>query len=466
MTKHYHLIGIGGIGMSGIAHLLLANGFKVSGSDIKETKITQFLRSQGAQIFIGHNAEHIKQADVVVYSSAIKEDNPELVAAHKKNLLVIHRAQALAMLMRNKTVVAVSGSHGKTTTASLASFLLLEAGLTPTIAVGGIIKNIGKNAEDNKGEFFVAEADESDGSFLFYEPTYTIITNVDREHLDYYRDFEQLKKAYADFIEKTASSGIAICCADDVTLNLITEHSNKKIITYSIEKKAPVYATNIKFHNLTSEFDCYYKEKLLGHFHLALGGRHNVSNALAVIALGMELGISFEIISRTLSSYKGTARRLEVKFENSNLIILDDYAHHPTEISATISAVRNLNFKRLVVVFQPHRFSRTKILLSDFGYCFKEADVIVLTDIYPAHEQPIDGINAQVVALQIKNSFPEKDVFVVSKEKLSDFVYHFIIPGDCILFLGAGDIVKISDELVQRIKLCNSEATFKQFDYV
>ncbi|MDD5731072.1 MAG: UDP-N-acetylmuramate--L-alanine ligase, partial [Candidatus Omnitrophica bacterium] len=355
-NKHYHFIGIGGIGMSGIAKLLLRRGAEVSGSDAKESKATQELKDAGARIFIGHKNGNVLGADVVVYSSAIKEDNPEMVEAKKSNITLIKRAQALAGLMKDKTVITITGSHGKTTTSSLVSYLLMEAGLSPSIAVGGIFKNINSNAFFGEGKFFVAEADESDGSFLYYDPFYSIITNIDHEHLDYYKDFRNLTAAFKEFIEKTDKAGCVFSSSDDRQLSEILLGYKGRKILFGLDNPADIYPANIELKELTSEFDCFYKDKFIGRFYLALGGRHNISNALSVIALGLELGIGLEVIKRTLANYKGSGRRLEFKLRDPDYTVIDDYAHHPTEIKATLSAVKALRFKRSIAVFQPHRY--------------------------------------------------------------------------------------------------------------
>ena len=452
MSKHYHFIGIGGIGMSGIAQLLLASGEKVTGSDIRESKITDKLKGLGAEIFIGHNQENIRGADLVVYSSAIKDDNPEIAAARRAGIPLVKRAQALAGLMRDKTVVAVTGSHGKTTTTSLASCLLLEAGFSPTAAIGGILKDIDNNACLGQGSFFVAEADESDGSFLYYQPKYSIITNIDKEHLDYYQTFKNAVSAYREFLGKTAKDGCVFACADDLNLRELLKDYPGRQVLFGLHKDADIYAQNIQIKGLTSEFDCFYRDSFTGHFQLSLGGKHNVSNALAVIALGLELKIGLEVIQKVLANYKGAKRRLEVKFQDANFLLLDDYAHHPTEIKATLAAARNLKFRSLIVVFQPHRYSRTKLLLEEFARCFDLADHLMVTDIYPAGEPALAGINKEVLCDKIRSYFPSQQVDCLKKEELIRHILETVQQGDLIITLGAGDITKINDELAQELK--------------
>lgn len=451
MNKRYHLIGIGGIGMSGIAHLLLKSGVKVSGSDVKESKITSELSLAGAQIFLGHKASNVQGANVVVFSSAIREDNPEIVEANKRGLKLIKRAQALAELMQEKTVITVAGSHGKTTTSSLVSFLLMGSGLSPTAAIGGILRNIDANACLGDGKFFVAEADESDGSFLYYKPNFSIITNIDHEHLDYYKDFEVEKSAFQEFINKTKDGGCVIACADDKNLRGLLQKSSLRHIFFGLDKMAAdIYPENIQLKDLSSEFECFFKGKLVGKFYLSLGGLHNVSNALAVIALGLELGIDLECIKDALRSYKGAKRRLEIKFNNDDYLFIDDYAHHPTEIKATLSAVANLKRKRVVAIFQPHRYSRTKLLLDEFTKSFDQADCVIITDIYAASEDPIPGLSGRNIYDEIKRYAPKKEVYFIPKQEIPIFITENIKLGDLVITLGAGDIVRIGDELVER----------------
>lgn len=453
LSKRYHLVGIGGIGMSGIAGLLLCRKVRVSGSDLKETKITQGLKRAGAEIYLGHSSSNVAGADSVIYSSAIKEDNPEIQEAKRRGIPCIKRAQALVGLMQEKIVITVSGSHGKTTTTSLVSYLLLKAGLFPTVAIGGILRNIDANACMGEGRFFVAEADESDGSFLYYQPRYSIVTNIDREHLDYYSDFANEVNAFRQFLHKTDLEGCIFCCSDDNNLRDIAAAHKGRHILFGLDKdKAHIYPKDIKMGILSCEFDCFYKDKFIDRFLLALGGRHNISNALSVIALGIELGIDVKLIKEALSGYQGARRRLEVKYNGNNYLIIDDYAHHPTEIRATLEAIRNLN-KRVIAVFQPHRYSRTKLLLDDFGKSFGLADVVMVTDIYPASESPLPGVNARVLCDKIIENSPRgKEVRFVVKENIVPEISGIIRKHDIIITLGAGDIVKVCDELVETIK--------------
>ena len=452
MKKYYHFIGIGGIGMSGIAQLLLKSGFKVSGSDLKENRITQELQGLGAKIFLGHNAHNVTVQDVVVYSSAIRLDNCEMSQARNLGIPLIKRAQALAKLMQDKTVITIAGSHGKTTTTSLISFMLMEAGCCPTVAIGGILNNINTNACLGSGELFVAEADESDGSFLSYTPKYSIITNIDQEHLDYYHSFSNELDAFGLFIKRTQAGGCVFACSDDPNLlNIMRVYEGRRVF-FGLDALADIYAKNIVFNGLLCDFDCYFKDKFISRFHLALGGRHNISNALAVIGLGLELDIDLKHIGSSLEGYKGAGRRLEIKFQSDKYLVIDDYAHHPCEIKATLSAVANLKVKRKIVVFQPHRYTRTQLLLNDFAESFAQVDYLIITDIYAANEQPIEGVNALGLLNKIKEFDPNKEVLYLAKENILPHILGMISSGDLVITLGAGDIVRVSDALAQELK--------------
>ena len=438
--------------MSGIARLLLKAGFRVSGSDLKESRITEELKLSGAKIFIGHNAQNVNEQEAVVWSSAIKKDNPEMLQAGILGIPLIKRAEALADLMRRKTAVTVAGSHGKTTVTSLISYMLIEAGLNPTVAIGGILKNIDSNACLGSGEFFVAEADESDGSFLNYEPKYSIITNIDREHLDYYHNFENELKAFKDFIERTQNNGCVFACSDDRNLVNLFSGYNRRHLFFGINNPADIFPRDILFTGLTSDFDCFYKDKFISRFHLNLGGRHNISNALAVIGLGLELGIASSDMRRALEGYQGARRRLEIKFKSDKYLVIDDYGHHPTEITATLAAVANLEVKRKIVIFQPHRYSRTQLLLDDLAKSFAQVDYLIITDIYAANEQPVEGIDSMVLLKKIREYSPDKEAIYLTKEKIAGHIQTIIRPGDLVITLGAGDIVRVADALAEELK--------------
>ncbi len=451
MSNYVHFIGIGGIGMSGIAQILLRRGIRVSGSDIKDSPLLQTLRNLGAQVYIGHDQAHVKEQDLIVYSSAIKEDNPEIKEAKRQNIRTIKRAQALAELTKDETLIAVTGAHGKTTTASLVSHILLEAGLSPTIVVGGISRNWDNNAYLGEGKYFVIEADESDGSFLYYRPDYSIVTNIDYEHIDYYKDFPNLLVAFKEFLDNTKPNGCLFVCSDDTNLKHLLIDYNKKAILFGLSKDAHIYPENIEINGLSSCFDCFYKGRRLDRFKLSLGGMHNISNSLSTIALAIELGIDSGVIKKALSTYKGTQRRLQVKSNFGDILLLDDYAHHPTEIKKTLEAVKNLEHNRMIAIFQPHRYTRTKLLLDEFGRSFDLADEVIITDIYSAGEEPIAGINARCIYDRL-NTRGHRKVNFLPKDEIVEYIIGIASPKDIIITLGAGDIYKIADELAQKFK--------------
>lgn len=449
--KKIHFIGIGGIGMSGIAQLCLKKGYRVSGSDILESENTRRLTKLGTDISIGHNSDNIRNQDIVVYSSAITNSNCELKAAIRQKIPVVQRAQFLASLMDKQQVIAVTGAHGKTTTSSLIAHLLTEAGLSPTIAVGGIVGNLSNNARLGLGKYFVAEADESDGTFLFYKPRHSVITNMDREHLDFYKNFENIKKAFRKFVSNNHKNGCIFWYFNDSQIKNIIKKSKKRNVSFGFDKQADIYASNIELDYFSSQFDIFFKNKFLERFKLSMPGRYNISNALAVIGLGLELKLNIDLIKKSLHSFLGVGRRFQVKYNHDDVLIIDDYAHHPTEISATIQAARRFNDKRLIAIFQPHRYSRTKVLLKRFSQSFFEADNLFITDIYPAGEKKIKGVDANSL-YRLMKGYSKPETKFINKAKLTDEILNFTQKGDLLLFLGAGDISKICDGLVERFK--------------
>lgn len=450
--RHIHFIGIGGIGMSGIASLLSAQGYCVSGSDIKESLQTRKLAERGIRIFLGHRSAQLEGAQTIVYSSAIKNDNPELLAARERGLTVIHRAEALARLMQDKTTIAVSGAHGKTTTTALIGHLLLQAGFHPTVAAGGVLRNVDDNACLGKSDYFVAEADESDGTFLCYSPDYTIVTNIDREHLDYYKSFEDIVSAYRKFISNVKEGGCLFCCGDDAHIRQITRGYGKSIIYFGLSGENDFYPQEVTLSEFSSRFTYCRRGEPLGEVSLPLSGTHNISNSLSVIALGLCLGISRACIEEAFAAFKGTERRFQLKCDFGGIKLIDDYGHHPTEIRATLSAAKNLKHKRLIVIFQPHRYSRTRFLMEEFSESFSAADYLMITDIYGASEEPISGVSSEALCEKIKDKFPLREVFYVKKESIIEHTLNMLKAQDVVLTLGAGDIGKLSDELAGRIK--------------
>jgi UDP-N-acetylmuramate--alanine ligase len=451
-NKHIHFVGIGGIGMSGIAELLLNLGYKISGSDLQESDITHRLESLGGTINIGHDAAWIKEADVVVTSSAIAADNPEVQSAVNSHIPVIPRAEMLAELMRlNKFGIAIAGSHGKTTTTSMVAWVLAQAGLDPTIVIGGKVDCLGgSNAKLGEGDFLIAEADESDGSFLKLEPVLEVVTNIDLEHLDYYNSIEEIKSVFLEFIDKIPFYGAAILCMDDTHVASILPEIKKRILTYGLTRQANVYARGISTSGLNSCFEVFRENELLGEITLALAGEHNVYNALATVTVGLELDIPFAVIAAALQSFSGVQRRLQIKGERRDITVVDDYGHHPTEIRATLSALRDAWPKRrLVVLFQPHRYSRTKALAEEFYTAFHEADILLLTEIYSASESPIPGVSSEALLNGIKQHGHRNAYFEPSFEKLLDRTMDILAPGDVVLSLGAGNIWQAGEKLLE-----------------
>jgi UDP-N-acetylmuramate--alanine ligase len=451
-SKHIHFVGIGGIGMSGIAELLLNLGYKISGSDLHESYITRRLESLGGTLHIGHDADWIRGADVVVISSAIADDNPEVEAAVNSLIPVIPRAEMLAELMRlAKFGIAIAGSHGKTTTASMVAWLLAEAGLDPTVVIGGKVDCLGGiNAKLGGGDFLVAEADESDGSFLKLAPVLEIVTNIDHEHLDYYSSIEQIKAVFLDFIDKIPFYGAVILCLDDPHVASILPEVKKRFLTYGLTSQANVYAKGITTSGLNTRFEVCVENDVLGEINLSLAGVHNVYNSLGAVTVGLELDIPFATIAAALKSFSGVQRRLQIKGERRDITVVDDYGHHPTEIRATLSALRDAwPERRLVVLFQPHRYSRTKALAEEFYTAFHEADILLLTEIYSASESPIPGVNSEALLNGIKQHGHRHAYFESSFSELLDKAMDIIAPGDVVLSLGAGNIWKAGEKLLE-----------------
>jgi len=449
-TKHIHFVGIGGIGMSGIAELLANLGYRVTGSDLNRSKITDRLGELGCSVFTGHDSQWVEGADVIVASSAISDNNPEILAAREQGIPVVMRAEMLAELMRLKKYgIAIAGSHGKTSTTSMVSWIMAQAGLDPTIVVGGKVDCLGGNAKLGEGEFLVAEADESDGSFLKLSPVLEVVTNIDFEHPDFYADIDQVKEAFVEFIDKVPFYGAAIICLDDKNIAEVLPRISKRVITYGLTRQAEVYAENLKVENGRSRFDAYRQGELLGTVELPQPGKHNVYNSLASICVGLELEIDFSVIAEALGSFAGVQRRLELKGVAGGITVVDDYGHHPTEILATLSAVKQAwPDKRLVVLFQPHRYSRTKGLFSEFQTCFHQADYLVMTDIYAASEEPIEGIDSLRLLEKIKQHGQRKTAYIGEVEKLAEAVKDNLLPGDLVLTLGAGNIFRAGEDLL------------------
>ncbi len=451
-AQHLHFIGIGGIGMSGIAEVLLNLGYIVTGSDLSPSEITQHLEQMGARIFVGHSPDNVLGADVVVYSSAVTRENVEVAAARQQKIPVIPRAEMLAELMRMKYGVAIAGSHGKTTTTSMVATVLAKGGLDPTMVIGGKLRSLGSNAKLGQGEFLVAEADESDGSFLRLNPMVGVVTNIDREHLDYYNDLIKIQHAFAQFINHVPFYGFSVVCGDDPHIRQLFPQLEKRYFTYGLESDVDYRGEEIVSGGYRTIFTAYRHHHRLGKLTLQMPGLHNVRNALAALAVGYELEIEFPIIQEALAEFGGVHRRLEVKGEARGILVVDDYGHHPTEIRATLEAARLAwPHKRLLVVFQPHRYTRTQILWQEFCVALREPDLLFLTEIYPAGEPSIPGVNAGLIYESLRQWTPHKVAFFPRKEDIVEALLAVINEGDIVLTLGAGDIWKIGDALLKQL---------------
>jgi UDP-N-acetylmuramate--alanine ligase len=451
-TRHVHFVGIGGIGMSGIAEVLLNLGFQVSGSDQQTSDVTNRLESLGARISQGHDAQFVTGADVVVISSAVRRENPEVQAALFQKIPVIRRAEMLGELMRMKQGVAVAGTHGKTTTTSFVGLVMREAGFDPTLIVGGILKSMKTNAKLGEGEWLVVEADEYDRSFLQLTPTLSVITNIDTEHLDCYKDLAEIKDTFVSFANKAPFFGAVIVCLDEPSLQEILPRISRRIITYGFTPQAEVRALNPVYHESRVEYTAVYHNEALGQIKLQIPGVHNIKNSLAALALGIELEIPFRTIKRALEGFTGVHRRFEIKSDVKGVLVVDDYAHHPTEIQATLAAARSGWKRRIIAVFQPHLYSRTRDFYPDFGQSFFDADVLVVTDIYPAREEPIPGVSGELVS-EAARKFGHRQVFYVpDKNQVPEKLAGMVKPDDMVITLGAGDIWKAGERLTRLLE--------------
>jgi UDP-N-acetylmuramate--alanine ligase len=453
--QHVHFVGIGGIGMSGIAEVLINLGFRVSGSDLKASSVTDRLKQMGVEIFEGHNAENVGQPHVVVRSTAVRDDNPEVVEAHRRSIPVIPRAEMLAELMRLKPhTVAVAGSHGKTTTTSMVATVLGHAGLDPTMVVGGVVGAFGSNAHLGTSDLMVVEADESDRSFLMLTPTIAVVTNIDREHMDYYHDMDDVRACFASFVNKVPFYGSSVLCLDDPNVQAIIPLLERRRLTYGLSAQADVSAHGIRYdNNFGSTFSVWRGSDVVGELTLRVPGMHNVYNALAAIAVGFELEVSFDKIAEGLFSFTGAGRRFQAKGEVNDVLVVDDYGHHPTEIRATLAAAKlGSGGRRIVVLFQPHRYSRTHDLMQEFARSFNNADVLFITDIYAASEDPIEGVTAEALTAAITR-FGHKDAnYIGGLENAATILRDKVQPGDLVVTLGAGTVNRVCDQLLYLLR--------------
>ena len=444
-----HFVGIGGIGMSGIAELLLNLGYQVSGSDLKQSPVTDRLADLGGRIFLGHEAANVEGTDVVVISSAVRADNIEVIEAKRLQIPVIPRAEMLAELMRLKYGVAIAGSHGKTTTTSMIATVLVHGGFDPTAVIGGRLNAFGSNAKLGKGDFLVAEADESDGSFLKLSPAIAVVTNIDREHLDHYANLEAIQAAFVDFANKVPFYGAAVLCLDDPNVQAIIPRVERRIVTYGTGNQADLVASHVEFRNFGTSCQVRYKGNPLGILHLRVPGEHGILNSLAAVATGLELEIPFEKIAAALASFQNADRRFQIKGTREDVLVVDDYGHHPTEIIATLSAARHACDRRIVTVFQPHRYTRTQALEEDFARAFYQADVLIVLPIYAASEEAIPGITAERLVEQTKK-FGHRDVsYAADFPAAQQILKEKLQKGDLLITLGAGDVWKIGEEFLK-----------------
>ena len=455
-ARRIHFIGIGGIGMSGLAELLMNLGYEVSGSDMQRTDISDRLASLGARISHGHDARHVSDAEVVVYSSAVRPANPEIVAARERGLAIVPRAELLAELMRLRQGIAIAGAHGKTTTTSMIALVLDAAGLDPTVVIGGRVSSFGSNAKLGRGTYLVAEADESDRSFLMLAPRFAVITNIDREHLEAYRDFDDLKAAFVQFAHNVPANGAVILCIDDPHLKELRRGLKRHVVTYGFDESADVTALDVRLKGFGSV--CTIRARNpggpaveLGQLQLAIPGRHNVLNALAAVAMARELGIAWSDVARGLAGFQGADRRFQRRGEVGGVAVVEDYGHHPTEIAAVVAAAKPIADGRLILAFQPHRFTRTQFLLSEFGGAFAGADVLVLTDIYAAGEDPIAGVTLDALAEVVRKGFGGDLRIVRALADVPRELASVAKPGDLIVLLGAGSIGSIAPSVLSAL---------------
>ncbi len=451
-----HFVGIGGIGMSGLAEVLLELGYRVTGSDLKLSPATARLAERGAAIFEGHAAEHVAGAKAVVVSSAIRDDNPEVAEARRTGIPVIPRGELLAELMRQKYGIAVAGSHGKTTTTSMVAAVLSHAGLDPTVVVGGRVGMMGgANARLGKSDYLVVESDESDGSFLKLAPIVAIVTNIDREHLDHYSDLSEIRRAFAEFVSKVPFYGAAVLCLDDDNVQQILPAVNRRTVTYGWSAQAGLRITRSSAGQMASEFHLHFRGRNLGCFRLHVPGAHNVLNAAAAVAVGLELEIPLETIREGLAGFTGVDRRFQVKGSERGVTVIDDYGHHPTEIRATLAAVRDGRHARVHVLFQPHRYTRTNTLLDDFARAFHQADSVHVMDIYAASEPPIEGVTAEALTRRIADFGHRGAHYVGTMDRGVESVVAAAGPGDAILTLGAGSVSQAGEKILERLRSGN-----------
>ncbi|MGN7468432.1 UDP-N-acetylmuramate--L-alanine ligase [Brevibacillus sp. SAFN-007a] len=456
-ARHVHFVGIGGYGMSAIARVLIDLGYKVTGSDVAMNELAKKLEARGAVVHIGHNAAHVEGADIIVYSTSIPKDNPEVVAAEAKGIPVMHRSQMLARILNERTGVAVAGAHGKTTTTSMISHVLEECGVDPTFIIGGELMNAGTNAKAGTSDFVIAEADESDGSFLEYRPMYEIVTSIEPDHLEHFGgDFNNLKQAYVQFLSHLKPGGKAILCIDDSHVREVMSSVASTVVTYAIDPafvpQAEFRAVSIECGDRRSTCQVYHRDQLLGTLALTVPGKHNIANALAAIIVCLDAGLTFEQIAHALTTFRGAKRRFQIIGEARDILVVDDYAHHPTEIIATLNGAK-ASGRRVIAVFQPQRYTRTYFLMDEFSRAFSQADEVIITDIYsPAGEAKIEGVSSEVLVEKIRTNSHPRAQYIPTKEQMQEQLVKELQAGDLVLTMGAGDIWKSAYWLAEKLE--------------
>lgn len=446
--KKVHFVGIGGAGMSALAKILTEKGYEVSGSDIKESAMTGILRDLGAVVYIGQRAENVQNTEAIVVSSAIREENPEVMEAKRLGLKRLHRSDVNAFLINNCKGIAVAGAHGKTTTTSMIGVALDYEGVSPSIIIGGEVDYLGSNAKLGTSEYLVSEADESDGTFLKYYPYIGIVTNIENDHMDHYGTMENIIKAFGQFMSQVREDGYAVVCFDNEHIRTLAEKASCRIVSYAIDNEADYIAANIQADTQGTSFDVIHDGVKLGTVKLNVPGRHNVLNAMASVITGILAGLTVDQMAEGLTMFNGAKRRFQTKGRKDGIWVVDDYAHHPTEIATTLKAARQTQPKRLICAFQPHRYSRTQLLQKEYGSCFKEADLLILTDVYSAGEDPIPGVNGELLVQEVTKQTGQQVVYVQDKNEIAGYLKSIAQEGDLIMTMGAGDIVKCGEELV------------------
>ena len=448
--KKIHFVGIGGAGMSAIAKVLLQMGYTITGSDLNKSETIDKLVKIGARIFTGHNRENVHDAEAVVVSTAISENNPEVQLAREKGIPIFHRADVIAELMLKYEGIAVAGAHGKTTTTAMIAVMLEYAGVDPTIIIGGEVDYLHGSAKLGTGKYLVAEADESDGSFLKFSPYIAVVTNIENDHMDFYKSMENILHTFSKFLHNLPiNKGLGILCFDNAYIRDLTKNLQRSYISYGIDHDAQYMARNICTRGVITTYDVYQEQQLLGAIKINVPGRHNVENSLAAVVVGVTIGLTFAQVAEGLAQFQGAKRRFQTKARLNGVWVIDDYAHHPTEITTTLLAARQTEPKRLICVFQPHRYSRTQFLREEFGRAFTPSDILIITDVYAAGEQPIPGITGEILKEEVERQTGKQVIYIPDKDKIARYLGEIVEPGDLVMTMGAGNIYRVGEELVE-----------------